>query len=114
MRRPHSPRIRLPFLCNAFCKGCFSYHRGSVSWKLHIPHQILRQGFVLNHQFQRNTGIQYRELERNSFDRFVLYLVAQYFQFFVEPRVDPLTAYLDTIEALNHAPSLAINLFENL
>lgn len=44
----------------------------------------LRQSFVLNHQFQRNTGIQYRELERNSFNRFALYLAAQYFQFFVE------------------------------
>lgn len=73
----------------------------------------LRQNFVLNHQFQRNTGIQYRELERNSFNRFALYLAAQYFQFFVELGVDPLTAYLDTIEDLNHAPSLAINLSEN-
>lgn len=73
----------------------------------------LRKNFVLNHQFQRNTGIQYRELERNSFNRFALYLAAQYFQFFVELGVDPLTAYLDTIEALNHAPSLAINLSEN-
>lgn len=73
----------------------------------------LRHNFVLNHQFQRNTGVQYRELERNSFNRFALYLAAQYFQFFVELGVDPLTAYLDTIEALNHAPSLAINLSEN-
>lgn len=52
-------------------------------------------------------------MERNSFDRFALYLAAQYFQFFVELGADPLTAYLDTIEALNHAPSLAINLSEN-
>lgn len=73
----------------------------------------LRQSFVLNHQFQRNTGIQYRELERNSFNRSALYLAAQYFQFFVELGVDLLTAYLDTIEALNHAPSLAISPSEN-
>lgn len=73
----------------------------------------LRQSFVLNHQFQRNTGIQYRELERNNFNRFALYLATQYFQFFVELGVDHLTAYLDTIEALNLALSLAINLSEN-
>ena len=73
----------------------------------------LRKNFVLNHQFQRNTGIQYRELERNSFNRFALYLAVQYFKFFVELGVTPLTAFLDTIEALNHAPSLSINLSEN-
>lgn len=73
----------------------------------------LRRNFVLNHQFQRNTGVQYRELERNSFNRFSLYLAAQYFKFFVELGVTPLTAFLDTIEALNHAPSLSINLSEN-
>lgn len=73
----------------------------------------LRQNFVLNHQFQRNTGVQYRELERNSFNRFALYLAAQYFKFFVELGVTPLTAFLDTIEALNHAPSLSINLSDN-
>ena len=73
----------------------------------------LRQNFVLNHQFQRNTGVQYRELERNSFNRFALYLAAQYIKFFVELGVTPLTAFLDTIEALNHAPSLSINLSEN-
>lgn len=73
----------------------------------------LRQNFVLNHQFQRNTGVQYRELERNSFNRFALYLAVQYFKFFVELGVTPLTAFLDTIEALNHAPSLSISLSEN-
>lgn len=73
----------------------------------------LRQNFVLNHRFQRNTGVQYRELERNSFNRFSLYLAAQYFKFFVELGVTPLTAFLDTIEALNHAPSLSINLSDD-
>lgn len=69
----------------------------------------LREHLISEGHYISKTFVQKRVLERHSFDRFVLFIASCYFELQLALGLSPIFAFLKTIEAFDHAPTVQAN-----
>ena len=73
----------------------------------------LREVLYPGRDFPRKTFVQKRILERHAFDRFALFIGICLYEFLVRKGLSQLHAFLQTLEALEHSPTIKANQFED-
>lgn len=73
----------------------------------------LREALYPCQDFPRKTFVQKRILERHAFDRFALFIGICLYEFLVRKGLSNVHAFLQTIEALEHSPTIKVNQFED-
>lgn len=95
--------------------------------KTRLPHAIVATlagfdtKFVKRHREElygtddvyRKTFVQKRVLSRNKFNQFALFISIQIFEMLVSHRQSPIEAYLNTVEAIEHSPTIQANISED-
>ena len=69
----------------------------------------LRKESVPEVEFLRKTKIQKHLLERYPFDRYFLYVATRFFEFLISLGFNRLDAFLKTVEAFEHSPTVLAN-----
>ena len=69
----------------------------------------LRKESVPEVEFLRKTKIQKHLLERYPFDRYFLYVATRFFEFLISLGFNRLEAFLKTVEAFEHSPTVLAN-----
>ena len=69
----------------------------------------LRECLISEGRYISKTFVQKRVLERHSFDRFALFIAFCYFELQLALGVSPILAFLKTIEAFDHSPTVQAN-----
>ena len=69
----------------------------------------LRKESVPEVEFFRKTKIQKHLLERYPFDRYFLYVATRFFEFLISLGFNRLEAFLKTVEAFEHSPTVLAN-----
>ena len=69
----------------------------------------LRECLISEDRYISKTFVQKRVLERHSFDRFALFIAFCYFELQLTLGLSPILAFLKTIEAFDHSPTVQAN-----
>ncbi len=95
--------------------------------KTRLPHAIVATlanfdtKFVKRHRDElygtdnvfRKTFVQKRVLSRHKFNQLALFIAVQIFEMLISQRQSPIEAYLNTVEAIEHSPTIQANLSED-